>query len=505
MRAAGSGAWRLLAGVALLAGGTCAAQTLDPATTPETAPAVEPALVPESGADAAVDAGRVLFERAAAAIEKARALTFRARTYATGKLAGFSTATTQADVRMVRNPRYIAPADGTAAAGLRGGVGGPSAWLLRATGATVMRAGDAESAFDVAWLHDSVEWTDHAARKVLERRPNETKGVRGSALQPATSMRPEEVMGADPFGAELAGESFEVLPREVIGGVECDVVEVMLAKGRSRVRWALGVEDGLPRRREGIITTAIAEGTRVLELTNVEADASDPPRLTEANIRLPVPEGYTEDRAGLMPVAPVPTPGLAGTTAPGTDENPFAHEDGDAPAAAVPASEDRSPREDGQPDRAGVLAPDFDLATPAGERVTLASLRGSVVVLEFSGSWCLPTREAHPELQVLTDGFKDRPVRVFQLAVRERTPAAVTEAHRQGGHAFGLLLGADGAARAYGVRVYPTYIVIDGAGAIVATESGYAPEATMKAIAAAVGRALGIPAIDEATPPSAPE
>jgi len=61
--------------------------------------------------------------------------------------------------------------------------------------------------------------------------------------------------------------------------------------------------------------------------------------------------------------------------------------------------------------RAGERAPEFELETLAGERVSLASLRGKVVYVNFWATWCAPCREEAPALQRLyeslhPDGFE---------------------------------------------------------------------------------------------------
>lgn len=47
----------------------------------------------------------------------------------------------------------------------------------------------------------------------------------------------------------------------------------------------------------------------------------------------------------------------------------------------------------------GTPAPDFTLQTMDGEPVTLASLSGKTVVLNFWSTWCQPCKIEHPHLQ----------------------------------------------------------------------------------------------------------
>ena len=47
----------------------------------------------------------------------------------------------------------------------------------------------------------------------------------------------------------------------------------------------------------------------------------------------------------------------------------------------------------------GDIAPDFEMALPNGERVQLSSLRGKVVMLQFTASWCGVCRKEMPYIE----------------------------------------------------------------------------------------------------------
>lgn len=69
----------------------------------------------------------------------------------------------------------------------------------------------------------------------------------------------------------------------------------------------------------------------------------------------------------------------------------------------------------------GQLAPDVSLTLLGGERVDLASLRGSVVVLNFWASWCEPCRAEMPLLQAFWDDAQSSGEKTEVLGVGIRT------------------------------------------------------------------------------------
>ena len=47
----------------------------------------------------------------------------------------------------------------------------------------------------------------------------------------------------------------------------------------------------------------------------------------------------------------------------------------------------------------GDIAPDFEMAMPNGEKVILSSLRGKIVMLQFTASWCGVCRKEMPHIE----------------------------------------------------------------------------------------------------------
>jgi thiol-disulfide isomerase/thioredoxin len=67
-------------------------------------------------------------------------------------------------------------------------------------------------------------------------------------------------------------------------------------------------------------------------------------------------------------------------------------------------------------------APEVSGTTLAGKHVTLASFRGSVVVINFWGSWCAPCRAEAPDLEALATRLQSRGVRFLGIDIQD-TPA----------------------------------------------------------------------------------
>ncbi len=49
--------------------------------------------------------------------------------------------------------------------------------------------------------------------------------------------------------------------------------------------------------------------------------------------------------------------------------------------------------------KVGDIAPDFEMSLPNGEKVKLSSLRGKVVMLQFTASWCGVCRKEMPHIE----------------------------------------------------------------------------------------------------------
>lgn len=132
----------------------------------------------------------------------------------------------------------------------------------------------------------------------------------------------------------------------------------------------------------------------------------------------------------------------------------------------------------------GTLAPDFTLPTADGKTISLSSLKGQVVLLDFWASWCPPCKEALPHTQSLSDEFKDKGVTVLAVNTAD-TPegrTAFLKAHPE--YTMTMPFDADPqqpvASGKYKVTGIPTFYVIDQDGKVAATFVGYDPDGEMQ-------------------------
>jgi peroxiredoxin len=81
--------------------------------------------------------------------------------------------------------------------------------------------------------------------------------------------------------------------------------------------------------------------------------------------------------------------------------------------------------------RAGARAkaPDVGGKTLSGQHLSLASYRGSVVVINFWGSWCAPCRAEAPGLGALATRFQPRGVRFLGIDIRDDPTGAKAFMH----------------------------------------------------------------------------
>lgn len=114
----------------------------------------------------------------------------------------------------------------------------------------------------------------------------------------------------------------------------------------------------------------------------------------------------------------------------------------------------------------GTRAPGFDLRSPSGDQLSLAGVRGHVVVVNFFATWCPPCRAETPDLIAVEARYRSRGV-IF-IGVDDREDASlVTVFAQHKGIPYPLVLDKSGSVEEnYDVRAIPTTYVLDRSGII---------------------------------------
>lgn len=363
-------------------------------------------LVAPAFAQQADDAKAVLAE-SSKAMKEAKNLTFEGKRFATGMLKDFIDCS--GTVKIFRPEGAKAP-------------------MVMCTG-RIKQPAAADKQLTYSQDGTTARWLDQKENKLFERAANDSLAVQEYGL--VKQIMPEDYLLNEPFSQIMKMDKLTKLPSDNVKGEVCDIVQGASADGMRKVTWAFSVKDHLPRRMEMATGSGENVVSMILEVANVNTAAT----LTAKDFDIAMPTGYTLDKGA---TASVPTSAAPGNPAP------------DVQLGLKPAEP----------------APNFVLKDVSGGEVSLASMKGKVVVLEFFGSMFKASTIGSIDLNSIASEMKDKNVKVLGLACREASEGTAKEYFKNNNLSYTLVPKADAAVTDYNIKGFPSYYVITPSGKI---------------------------------------
>ncbi len=112
----------------------------------------------------------------------------------------------------------------------------------------------------------------------------------------------------------------------------------------------------------------------------------------------------------------------------------------------------------------GKTAPDFTLDTPEGKSLSLSSLKGKYLLIDFWASWCAPCRQENPQVVKLYNDYKDKNFTILGVSLdteKENWTKAIEDDGLTWHHVSDLQGWDNAAADLYGVRSIPHTVLLD--------------------------------------------
>ncbi len=279
--------------------------------------------------------------------------------------------------------------------------------------------------YEVASDGKNVSSLDHGQKTFTEAALPDGNRLLGSA----TLILINEYTAPTPYERELKSGSLTYGGTEAVNGADCDVVLADFG-AEGKVRWLISKKDHVPLGLDRMRPSPVGETTQMLRVNQVELN----PALSNGVFQLTKPEEFSD----------------AGSKK--TKERAAALE---SKGASI----------------------EWTMKDGDGKDVSLKSLRGRVVLLDFWATWCGPCKMSMPGIERIHKKFKDKPVSVYGVVTWERPGGDPAGFMKKNSYTYPLLFKGDDLCRQYGFNGIPAFVLIGADGALLHKSSGFSPAA----------------------------